>query len=244
MKILTKEWAVQYDQVRVIHWLKEFDATQYNFEEIKKLSINDFYDSIIQDIELNKLALGSNLAEELYTAQVDRNRKLITSLPKKVYSKIKDVKSVILGYANKEDKELLSSYANELMKILSEQAEKANKATKIAQESLSEEFDVDDFIGELVYEDYIKGNDYYISIGDCEICVENYQIIEREDFVINEWEEHNPLSLWTSLHSAELHYISNELYELHLLLIDGDKYENIKYWNFTLRGTNVKIVKD
>lgn len=115
--------------------------------------------------------------------------------------------------------------------------------TKEAQDNLTEEFVLDSVVGELVFEEYVKENDYYISIGDKVVCIEDYQILEREDFEINEWEENNPLSLWTCLYAGELINIDNS-FELHLLMVDGDKYENEKYWNFTLKGKSVKFVKD
>ena len=36
MKLLTKKWAEEYEQLRVIHWLKDFDAQQEDYEQIKK----------------------------------------------------------------------------------------------------------------------------------------------------------------------------------------------------------------
>ena len=109
---------------------------------------------------------------------------------------------------------------------------------------MPEEFILDNVIGELVYKEYSNESDYFINVGDFIICIENYEIIGREDFKINKWEEDNPLTLWTALDSAELHYVSNNCYELHLLLIDGDKYASQKYWYFMLRGTNVKFVRN
>ena len=242
MKLLTKKWAEEYEQLRVIHWLKDFDAQQEDYEQIKKRSRDDYFHSIAADIVLAKAVLNNNLAEDFYQAKVNRDRKVLLSLPREVYSKIKDIKTLVLGYACQEDKTLLMSYASELRIKLEKLSNTANEITEIAQDYLPEEFCVDDFVGELVYEEYINGKNYVINIGGYEICIENYFIIEREDFKINEWEENNPLTLWTSLHAAELHYITDKCYELHLLLVDGDKFENMKFWNFTLRGTNIKYL--
>ena len=244
MKILTKKWAERHEQVRLSHRLKEFDANEITYEDIKGKSRKDFYDEIAKDVELAKLCRKTNIADKLYQAKIERDRKVLLSLPKDVYEKIKDVKSVVLGYANKEDKELLTTFTKKILKVVEEEAKEANSLTEIAEDCLPEEFILDEVVGELVYEEYSSGKDYFIKIGGFEVCVEDYQIIEREDFKINEWEENNPLSLWTTLVAGELHYISNECYELHLLLIDGEEYANETYWYFTLRGTNVKFVRD
>ena len=244
MKILTKKWAEKHEQVRVAHWLKEFDAQKITYEDIKLKSREGFLDDIAKDIELAKVCLKTNIADKLYEAKVNRDRMALLSLPKEIYSKIKDIKTVILGYACKEDKELLMSYANEILNYVEKEANEANRLTEIAEDYLSEEFFLDDVVGELVYEEYSNGKDYFINIGGLDICVEDYEIIEREDFKINEWQEDNPLTLWTALHAAELHYVSDNCFELHLLLVDGDKYANEKYWYFTLKGTNVKVAKD
>ena len=244
MKILTKKWAERHEQVRLAHRLKEFNSNKTTYYDIKVKSKNDFYDEIAKDVELAKVCRKTNIADKLYQARIERDRKTILSLPKEVYNKIKDFKSVVLGYANKEDKELLTSYAKKILKVVEKEAEEANRLTEIAQDCLPEEFILDEVVGELVYEEYSNGKHYFIRIGGFEVCVEDYQIIEREDFKINEWEENNPLSLWTTLVAGELHYISNKCYELRLLLIDGDEYANETYWYFSLRGTNVKFVKE
>lgn len=242
MKILTKKWAKKHEQLRVAHWLKEYDAQKETYEDIKNKSREDFYDDVAKDKELAKACLKTNIAEKLYEAKIEKDRKALLSLPKEVYGKIKDIKTVVLGYACKEDKELLMSYADKMLVEVEKEAEKANKLTEIAEDYLPEEVVLDDFVGELVYEEYSNGKDYFINIGGYEICVEDFEIIEREDFKINEWEEDNPLTLWTASHAAELHYISDKCFELHLLLVDGDKYGNETFWNFTLRGTNIKVV--
>ena len=244
MKILTKEWVQRHKQLRLTHALKEFNAKKMTYEEVKSKSKKEFYDSIAKDVELAKLCYKTDLAEKLYQAKVERDNKTLLSMPKEIYNNIKDKKSVVLGYASKEDKLLLTSYAEKVLKIVEKEAEEARKLTEVAEECLPHEFIVDEIVGELVFEEYFKGKDYFLNIGGLLICIEDYQVIEREDYNINEWEESNPLSLWTAIYSAELHYISDKCYELHLLLVDGDKYANEKYWYFTLRGSNVKHIKD
>ena len=49
MKILTKKWREQYEQVRVIHWLKEVDTQKISYEEIQKKSRNAFNDKVYED---------------------------------------------------------------------------------------------------------------------------------------------------------------------------------------------------
>ena len=58
---------------------------------------------------------------------------------------------------------------------------------------------------------------------------------------MNKWEEENPISLWTCLYAVELHNKVGNCYDLCLLFVDGDKYDNIKFWEMTISGTNVKI---
>ena len=243
MKILTKKWAEKREQVRMVHSLKEFDVQTTSYESIIGASRAEFCNSLSQDYELAKICLRTDVVDKLYESRLERDRKLILSLPKDVYNKITDIKSVILGYANDEDKKLLTAYADQALRVVEKEAEEANRLTEIAEDYLPEEFIVDEAVGELVYDEYSCGKDYFINVGCLRICVEDYQILEREEFKVNKWEEDNPLSLWTALDAAELHYLSNGCYELHLMLVDGDKYANKKYWYFTLKGTNVKYQK-
>ena len=244
MKILTKEWAEKYEQIRMINWLKEYDAQKYSYEDIKEKSRDDHYGKISVDAPLAKAVIKTNAADKLYEAKVERDRKALLSLPREIYSQIKDIKTVVLGYACKEDKEFLMSYAQKVLKEVEKQGEEVCRLNEIAEDYLPEEFCVDDFVGELVFEEYSNGKDYFINIGGYEICIEDFEIIEREDFKINEWNMKDPLTCWTANHAVELYYISEKCFELHLLLVDGDKYENETYWYFTLRGTNIKFTED
>ncbi|MBQ7339797.1 MAG: hypothetical protein IJW43_02950 [Clostridia bacterium] len=242
MKILTKNWAEKQEQLRVIHWLKEYCEQKESYEDIKSKSRDNFFHTIAVDVKLSKAVLKENIGDELYQAQLDKDKLALMALPKEISSKIKNMNTLLLGYACKDDKVLLTSYAKQLLIEVEKLSDEANRITEIAEDYLPEEVVIDDVVGELVFEEYSKDNDYFIKIGGYEICIENYSIIERENFVINEWEQDNPLTLWTALHAAELHYISDNCYELHLLLVDGDKYANEKYWYFTLKGTNIKFV--
>ncbi len=241
MKYLTKKWASQYEQVRFIHCLKEFDGQNEAYLDIEKRSKDEFFEKMAEDRELIAAVKKANLEDYFYQAQIERNEKVLSNLPKEIYDKIKDIQTIALGYACKQDIEFLTAYANNLLKKLEKLSNKANEITEIAEDYLPERFILDDVVGELVYEEYSNGKDYFLNIGGYEVCIENYEIIEREDFKINKWEEDNPLTLWTSLYAAELHFIDNS-YQLHLLLIDGDIYENKRFWYFTLKGTNVKYV--
>ena len=243
MKILTKKWREQYEQTRVINWLKVVDTQKISYEEIQKKSIDAFNNKLLEDRELAKLAFNTDLADRLYKAQIERDRKTLLALPKEIYSKIKDIKLLVLGFACKEDKEMLMAYADELYKKLEKDAEKANRLTEEAIDCLPQDLDMDIVLGELAYEEHTEGKNYFINVGGCLFCIENYEIIEREDFKINEWEEDNPLSLWTSLDAIEIHYINDTCFELHMLFADGDEMENKIFWNFTLRGTNIKSLK-
>lgn len=242
MKILTKNWAEKHEQVRFVHTLKEFEEQKMKQSDIIRESRSDFLNEIAKDEELLELCNETDIADKLYQAKIDRNRKTLLSFPKGVCDKIKNVNSLVLGYANAKDKKLLSSYASEILKEIEKKAEEANRLTEIAQDCLPNTFILDEIVGELVFEEYSNGQGYCIKIGDFIVCIENYQIIEREDFRINKWDNDNPLTLWTYLCAAELHYIRDKFYELHLLLVDGDTYANEKYWYFTLSGSNVKLI--
>ena len=63
MKILTKEWRKQYEQVRVINWLNEVDTQKITYEEILKKSRDKFYKQIHGDLELSEFVFKGNLAE-------------------------------------------------------------------------------------------------------------------------------------------------------------------------------------
>ena len=151
MKILTKQWREQYEQTRVINWLKVVDTQKISYEEIQKKSRKVFNDRLYEDRELAKLAFNTDLADRLYRAQVERDRKVLLALPKEVYSKIKDIKLLVLGFACKEDKEMLIAYADDLHKKLEKDAEKANRLTEEAIDCLPQDFDFDFALGELAY---------------------------------------------------------------------------------------------
>lgn len=242
MKILTKKWAKKNDLLRLIHSLKEYNANSKRYKDIKIKSKKDYLTEMKSDEDLFKVAQQLKIVDKLYKAEVRKNKITISSLPKDVYSKINNLKALALGYVSTEDKNLLNDYAKKLLVEIEEKVNMANNITEISEDYLQEEFVLDNFVGELVYEEYVDGSNYFIKIGDYNICIENFEIIKRENFEINKWEENNPISLWTALYSAELHFILPNYFELHLLLVDGDKYANQKYWYFTLKGTNVKKV--
>lgn len=124
--------------------------------------------------------------------------------------------------------------ANKLLKEVECKAQKAKQLTETAEYYLSNGFILDDVVYEFVKREYSQGRDFFINVSDFNVCIENYQILERENFKIKD----------TYVYSAELIYNSNKRYELHLLLVNVDKYANKKYWYFTLMGTNIKFVGD
>ena len=244
MKILTKKWAEKHEQLRVIHLLKEYDAQKITYEQLLEKSKDDFYSDIAKDIALAKVCLKTNCTDELYKQKIERNKKALFSLPKEIFNEIKDVKTAVLGYACCQDIKFLTAYAETVLKIIENDANEANRLTERAESFLKDDFVLDDVVGELVYEEYSNDKDYFININGYDICIEDFEIIEREDFRINERDNDNPLSSWTSLHAAELHYVSENQFELHLLLFNGDMYLNETPWYFTLKGTSVKFMKE
>ena len=242
MKILTKEWVKKYELVRLIGRLKRYDADIFNFEQIKEQSKNGFFSYIKEDEELSKLAFSSNLAQELYDAHIFRSEQTLRLLPQLILNKIKDFKVLSLGYANKEDLKILNEYAKKIYKELEEKANKASDILLKVQSCLSKKIDFELLTGNLVYEERSNGSDYYINVDGHIVVIENYQIEERENCKINEWDYGNPVSCWTNLEAVELYNLDDKNLELHLLLANGDRLENKTYWYFTLSGTNVKIV--
>lgn len=242
MKILTKKWIEKYELLRVIYRLKEYNPQKMNYLDVKNDSINNFKNKIREDQELCEIALNSSLFEELYQAQLERDRKALLTLQREVYCKLKDVNTIILGFACKEDKVLLDLYAKALNEEIIEEVNKAKKVSCNAQEHLINEFDFDKLIGELVYEEYVEGENYYINIDGHIVCIENFVILEREDYKINEWESDNPVSLWTSLDAIELYHTNNNKFELHMMFTNGDRLENKTHWYMTVKGSNIKYV--
>ena len=111
MKILTKEWAKEYDQLRLIHKLREFSIGENDYKKIKEKSRKEFCDRLSQDDELKQLTRNSNLSKALYSAYINRNREILLSLPKEIYNKLIDIKSLVLGHVSTEDKKTLTPYA-------------------------------------------------------------------------------------------------------------------------------------
>ncbi len=240
MKILTKQWANEYEKAKFILQLKEIDDT-IEYETIKFKSKKFFLNKLREDKELAELTLKSNLSDELYKAQIDRNRKIILSLPTTVYSKISNVETIVLGFAIKKDKKFLTNYAKILVDKIKKSSDYAYKISKMSQSYLDNNFSLDELVDELVYEEYSDKNNYYLTIGRHKVCVENFEILERDNFNVNPWNQDDPLSLWTSVRAVELHYTKDNCFILHLLLIDGDEYENIQFWYFTIKGTKIKF---
>ena len=226
MKKLTKDWAKKYELLRFIHSLKEYDVQNMSYEEVKSKSKLDFNTSIEEDKELAKMVRGTEIVDKLFQSQTARYKNAIDVLPNKIIKQLKNVKTLILGYACKEDKNILTRYAIQVLESVENAVKIVNKSTKIAEDNLTNEFVLDEIVGELVFKEYSIDKNYFLSIGDNIICIEDFEIVERENFKINKWEEDNPLTLWTAVHSAELYHICNNYYELHFLLVDGDKYAN------------------
>ena len=242
MKILTKSWFEQFEQVRAINWIKEIDQDKTSYEDVKKMSRDRFNNGVAEDKELAKLAFGTNLVDELYGARIERDKKTLLGLPKEILSKITSIDNVVLGYASKEDKAILTTYADKLYKDLEKEARQANRASEKVTESLVEDFDIDYLVGELVYEEYAIEKDYFLVVDGYTLCITDYEIVERENCKVNKWERDNPISLWTSLEALELYRVEEDLYEIHFIFVNGDKLENKTRWYLTLRGKDIKLM--
>lgn len=104
MKVLTKEWALKREQLRFIYNLKAFDEQKETYERIKKKSQENYFNTMRKDEELAKLVVDTSIFSKLYETQVEKNRKVLISLPKNIFTAIKDIKTLVLGYACKQDK--------------------------------------------------------------------------------------------------------------------------------------------
>ena len=127
MKFLTKDWVKRYEQVRVINWLKDIVKEDYSLRDVKKKSKKDFFDNFVLDTDRVKIALTYNCAYKFYNSQHKTDKTALRSLPKAVYHKIKDKQAAFLGYAIKDDKELLEHYAKELLISLEKESETSHK---------------------------------------------------------------------------------------------------------------------
>ena len=76
MKILTKKWAEKHEQVEFIHSLKEFEKQKHTYKDIENKSKSNFNQDIKKDAELLKVCLKTNIADKLYQAKIERDRKL------------------------------------------------------------------------------------------------------------------------------------------------------------------------
>lgn len=240
MKVLTKSWLQKCEQVKFINRLVE---RRDGYKELQKESRKQFNNQVRGDQELFELVLSSNLVDELYQAKLDRGKKLVSSLIKEIGGKIKDAEILELGFSSKEDKAILTVYAEKMLKEIEERARQANKESEQVCKQLPKEFDFDNLQGGVVYKEYVDGNNYYISVDGGVICVENYVIVEREDFEICGIDFDNPMSSCTLLSAIELHSVNCNCFELHMLLSNRDRLENQTHWFFTLRGSNIFVHK-
>ena len=61
MKILTKEWAEEYSQLRFIFTLKEIDEKKDGYEILKKMSREEFFNELKYDNKLLEVILKTPL---------------------------------------------------------------------------------------------------------------------------------------------------------------------------------------
>ena len=130
----------------------------------------------------------------------------------------------------------LKAYATELLKEVETSANTANQITETSQSRLPNEFILDEIIGDFICEEYANDNDYFIAIGNRKIRISDYQIIERENS-----QNDNSLINPTSIYAVELHYVDKS-FELHLLLVNNDKFGDNQYRYFTIKGSNIMII--
>ena len=239
MKILTKKWLEKCELLRLINDLQEINLPCESYFNFRKKCKNEFCRKVMKEYGVNSLRRASRL----YNAQIERNEKLLLLLPKRVLVNIIDIKKVALGYACCQDKKVLTAYSKVLIKQVERAVEKANCLTRLSRERLNLEYDLDDIVGDFVYKEYKKGDDYFIKVGEYEICISNYRVKKKESFCINKWKGSSPLYSWTILQALEIHYNKNMRFELHLFIVNSDKRANKSYHYFTLTGSDIKIIK-
>ena len=241
MKILTKDWAKKYEIARFIGTLKNTEQVK-DLQELKNLCRGEFYKFLSQDSDMKKLIKNDELFIKLFNAKLDRNIKTINCLPKDLFDKLENVEYLFLGFATEKDKKYLTEYQGDLILELENLSKKARKITEKSGEYLSNPFDLDEIVGELIYNEYPNGKNYYIEIGGRVLCVKDYKILERDNFNINSWQEDNPLTCWSCVKAVELHFENLKGFELHLLVLNGDEYENTENLYFTLLGKDVILI--
>ena len=240
MKYLTKKWANKCRLVEFVSNLKGYDVLP-NEKMLLSKSKQEFKKQISWDKELLKVAKNTDLLDNLHQARINNNEKLLKILPINVLETIKNKNALSLGFVSNEDRCILTAYAQSLLKEIKLKSRKAQRLNQIAIDYLPKEIDFDPIVGELAIKEYVKGKDFFISIGDFTSKIENYSVKNRDKFIINKWEEYNPLSLWTSVYTVELQKCVDNLFEISLLFLDGDKYDNVRLWEMTYCGTNITI---
>lgn len=241
MKYLTKKWANNYNQVKLIYRLKETeDFSKENYEKLRKKAKMNFIRRVKSDPVYEKIPFNRKNGEKMFDARINNRKKTLITLPEEIINRLNHKNFILYGYCSKQDKEILSLYAKNTLNTIETSVRKANRQTEIAQDYLPEEIELNNYCENIVYGAEITDKNYYIDFGGNGICVENYKVLYNDGMEIHKWNENDPVSPWTLLHAVELHYINNDCYELHLMFTNADEYENLVNWYLTLQGTNVK----
>ena len=243
MKYLTKKWAKKYLQVKFIFNLKEIDTNAFTCESLNQDYKQQFFDELKKDQEMFDTIFSLGISEKYYSAKIKRNQELIDGLELDINNKLKNAQSLIYGYAIKEDKALLFDYAYKVLKEIETLTEKARVDTESVINFLPEEFDVEEFIEDILLGTRVVDNSFYLDFDGASICVENIKILQDDGLCVNKWDFENPLSAWTHVQAIELCYNEEKRFELHLLLCNGNTYEDVTFWCLTIQGTNVKVIK-
>lgn len=244
MKYLTKNWSNKYNQVKLIYRLKETENfSRESYEKIRKKAKMNFIDRVKSDPVYENVPFDRKNGEKMFEAYINNRKNALLTLPKEIIGGLKHKNFILYGYCSKQDKEILSQYAENTLKAIEATVKKANRQTEIAQDYLPEEIELNNYCENIVYGIETTDKNYYIDFGNSGICVENYKVLQDDGTEIHKWDENDPISPWTILHAVELHYISENRYELHLMFTHADEYENLTNRYLTLQGTNVKAYR-
>ena len=241
MKILTKDWADMYARARFISSLQEIQQ-ETKCNELKVLCKENFLTLLKQDGDMKKYLSNKALVEKLFCEKLKRNLNTIKTFSVSVLGELEKPEFLEYGFACKKDKVVLDNYQKLLIKQIESDCERARINNERACKYLSKPFEIEEVVGELVYDEYSKGKNYYLEIGGRVLCVKNYKILQRDEFKINYFDEDDALTKWTCVKAVELYFDKENGFTIHLLILNGDEYENTEDVYFTLSGTDISLI--
>ena len=241
MKILTKDWAKKYQMIRFLGSLKKIEQDK-DVRELKNLCKRKMFKDLSQDQDVKTLIKNTELFDSLFNAKLGRNAKVISCFSSDLLNGLERSDFLSYGFTTKKDSIRLQDYQNYLLEELENASQKSRDITEKSCKYLSSPFDFEEIVGELIYDAYARGIDYFIEVGGRILRVKNYKILERDAFKVNVWQDNNPLTCWTCVEAVELYFNKSKGFEIHLLILNGDEYDNTESYYLTLTATDVLLI--